>query len=372
MSRPICKLPVTEDQREELQRIISRPTSSQRLVRRCRIIVQRHGGASQQQVSQELKINRPVVSHWENRFRESGIAGLEEAKRSGRKSSISDETKAQIITGATTPPPGHTQWSTRKMARAKGVSNQTVHKLWAANGIKPHIKRTFKISNDLHFETKFWDIIGLYLNATDRMLVLCCDEKSQCQALERTQLPLPLGLHGKVRTGTHDYIRHGTITLFAALNYMNGRIHRQTAAKHTHVEWLAFLKQLDREADPDVALHLILDNYATHKHPVVRRWIKWRNDRYRKAYGIERIVLHFTPTSSSWMNLVERFFRDLTVDCVRDGSFTSVEDLIRAMEAYLAERDLNPVRYQWKAEGAAILEKIQRARAALAKAKSNA
>jgi len=152
MSRPISKLPLTEDQRMELQRIISRPTSSQRLVRRCRIIVHRSGGGSQEQVSQQLGVNRPVVAHWENRFRESGVAGLEEAKRSGRKPSISEETKAQIIASATTPPPGHTQWSTRKMARAKGVSNQTVHKLWAANGIKPHIKRTFKISNDLHFD----------------------------------------------------------------------------------------------------------------------------------------------------------------------------------------------------------------------------
>ena len=371
MSRPISKMPVTETQRLELNRIISRPTSSQRLVRRCQIIIQRCEGCSQAQVASHLGINRPVVSHWENRFRQGGLAALNEARRSGRKPSISEAIKSKIITTATTPPPGHTQWSTRKMARAQGVSNHTVHKLWVANGIKPHIKRTFKLSSDLHFETKFWDIIGLYLNQSDRMLVLCCDEKSQCQALERTQLPLPLGLNGKVRTGTHDYIRHGTITLFAPLNYMDGRIHRQTAEKPTHVEWLAFLKQLDREADQEVTLHLILDNYATHKHPAVRRWIKWRNDRYRKIQGIERIVLHFTPTSSSWMNLVERFFRDLTVDCVRDGSFSSVADLIKAMETYLAERDLNPVRYQWKAEGAAILEEILRARAALAKEKAN-
>ncbi len=367
MSRPISRLPAIEDQRMELQRIISRPTSSQRLVRRCQIILQRSAGVSQDQVARQLGVNRPVIAHWEKRFRQGGVAGLNEARRSGRKPSISEEIKSQIIASATTPPPGHTQWSTRKMARAKGVSNQTVHKLWAANGIKPHIKRTFKISNDPQFETKFWDIIGLYLNPSDRMLVLCCDEKSQCQALERTQLPLPLGLNGKVRTGTHDYIRHGTITLFAALNYMDGKIHRQTAQKHTHVEWLAFLKQLDRDTDQEVTLHLIVDNYATHKHPVVRRWIKWRNDRYRKVSGIDRIVLHFTPTSSSWMNLVERFFRDLTVDCVRDGSFSSVADLTKAIEVYLADRDLNPVRYQWKAEGAAILEKIQRARAVLSK-----
>jgi transposase len=365
MSRPISKLTVSDQQRAELQRIIARTTSPQRLARRCRIIALRGDGLSQAAVAREIGVNRPIVTMWEQRFREAGVAGLEEAKRSGRKPWLSDKIKAEIISSATTPPPGQTQWSTRKMAQAKGVSNQTVHKLWSANGIKPHIKRTFKLSTDKDFEAKFWDIIGLYLNDFDRALILCCDEKTQCQALERTQLPLPLGLNGKVRTGTHDYIRHGTITLFAALNYLDGKIHRTTAQKHTHVEWLAFLKQLDQETDQTITLHLILDNYATHKHPKVRSWIKWRNDRYRKAHGVDRIVLHFTPTSSSWMNLVERFFRDLTVECVRDGSFTSVDDLIKAMELYLRERDLNPVRYQWKADGAAILAKIQRARLAL-------
>lgn len=171
---------------------------------------------------------------------------------------------------------------------------------------------------------------------------------------------------GHVRTATHDYIRHGTLTLFAALSYLDGKIFRQTAERHTHVQWLGFLKQLDQETPADLTLHLIIDNYATHKHAKVKSWIKWRNQRQRKAHGLDRIVLHFTPTSSSWMNLVERFFRDLTVDCVRDGSFTSVKELAVSIMDYLRERDLNPVRYTWRADGKAILEKIQRAKNALA------
>jgi transposase len=367
MARPISLLSVSDVQRKELERLAGRPTASQREVQRCRIILLRGEGLCQEEVARRVGVNRPVVVHWEKRFRQGGIEGLKEARRSGRPPVITEALKAQIISEAVCPPPGHTQWSTRKMAKAKGVSNQTVHKLWRANDLKPHVKRTFKLSRDKNFEAKFWDVIGLYLDPPDRALVLCCDEKSQCQALERTQPGLPLGV-GHVRTATHDYIRHGTLTLFAGLSYLDGKIFRQTAPRHTHKQWLAFLKKLDAETPPELTLHLVIDNYSTHKHPRVKSWIAWRNARQRKAHGLERMVLHFTPTSSSWMNLVERFFRDLTVDCVRDGSFTSVKELSAAIEAYLQQRDLNPVRYQWKAEGRAILEKIQRARDALAAA----
>ena len=363
MARPIRVLSISDAQRKELESIVSRPTASQRQAQRSRIILMRANGVSQEEVARTVGVNRPVVVHWEKRFRAGGLEGLNESRRTGRPPVLSEEIKAQIISEVVRPPSGHTQWSTRKMARAKGVSNQTVHKLWRANDLKPHLKRTFKLSRDQQFETKFWDVIGLYLDPPDRALVLCCDEKSQCQALERTQPGLPLGM-GHVRTATHDYIRHGTLTLFAALSYMDGKIFRQTAPRHTHKQWLAFLKKLDAETPPDLTLHLVIDNYSTHKHPKVKSWIKWRNARQRKDHGLERIVLHFTPTSSSWMKLVERFFRDLTVDCVQDGSFTSIEELSAAIEAYLLQRDLNPVRYQWKAEGKAILEKIQRARAA--------
>lgn len=365
MARPILPLAVSNEQRRALQKVLSKPSATQREVRRARIVLLRGDGLGQQAVAQQVGVNRPVVAHWEKRFKQGGLEGLREARRSGRKPTISAEIKAQIISEATRPPPGHTQWSTRKMARAKGVSSHTVQTLWSRNDIKPHLKRTFKLSNDKELEAKFWDVIGLYLDPPDRALILCCDEKSQCQALERTQPGLPLGT-GHIRTATHDYTRHGTLTLFAALSYLDGKIFRQSAERHTHRQWLSFLKKLDHETPGDLTLHLVLDNYGTHKHPKVKEWIERRNRQQRKAHGLERIVLHFTPTSSSWMNLVERFFRDLTVDCVRDGSFGSVRELASAIETYLQERDLNPVRYTWKAAGAEILAKIKRAREASA------
>lgn len=368
MARPVTSLRLTESQSRELSALAGKPTAPLRLARRARILLLRADGLSQQAVAALVGVRRTVVTHWEKRFKEAGFEGLQEAKRPGRPSSLAETVKSEIITEATRPPTGHTRWSTRKMAKAKGVSNATVHKLWRANDIKPHITRTFKLSNDRDFEPKFWDVIGLYLDPPDRALVLCCDEKSQCQALERTQPGLPLGI-GHVRTATHDYIRHGTLTLFAALSYLDGKIFRQTATRHTHAEWLAFLKHLDKETPEGLALHLVIDNYATHKHPRVKSWIKWRNQRHAKMHGVERIHLHFTPTSSSWMNLVERFFRDLTEDAIRDGSFGSVRELEEAIEGYLVQRDLEPKRYVWKADGAAILAKIAKARAALAAVK---
>jgi transposase len=363
MARPIAVLAVSSEQRRQLRQIINSPSAPQRDVRRAWIILNRADGLSQVDTAARVGVRRTIVSHWEKRFVQEGLAGLQERRRSGRKPRLAEQVKARIITGATQPPQGRIRWSTRTMARAMGVSNSTVQKLWKANDIRPHLTRTFKLSNDVNFEPKFWDVIGLYLNPPDRAVVLCCDEKSQCQALERTQPGLPLGI-GHVRTRTHDYTRHGTLTLFAALNYLDGHIFRQVGARHTHLEWLAFLKQLDREAPDGLTLHLIIDNYATHKHPKVKSWIRWRNQRHEKTHRLSRIVLHFTPTSSSWMNLVERFFRDLTEDVVREGSFTHVRELARAIEDYLAQRDLQPKRYVWKAQGQAILESIQRARLA--------
>jgi transposase len=357
-------LPITAAQRGALQRLVQRPTATQREVRRAQIILHRAAGSSQAETARRLGVNRPVVVMWEKRFREAGLAGLADAKGRGRKPSVALKTKAAIVSRATQPPPGRTRWSVRSMAQATGVSKATVQRLWAANAIKPHLVRTFKLSNDPQFEAKFWDVIGLYLAPPDKALVLCCDEKSQCQALERTQPGLPLGI-GHIRTRTHDYTRHGTITLFAAFSYLDGKVFSQTAPRHTHQQWLRFLKQLDQETPGDLSLHLIIDNYATHKHPKVRSWIAWRNARQRRQHGSARIVLHFTPTASSWMNLVERFFRDLTEDVVRAGSFASVRQLVSAIEAYLAAHNLAPKRYVWTAKGEAILAKIVRARAAL-------
>jgi transcriptional regulator with XRE-family HTH domain len=229
-----------------------------------RIILHQADGLSQQETARRVGVNRPVVSLWENRFLQAGLAGLADAKGRGHKPSIASATQGEIISRATRPPPGRRRWSVRTMAQAMGVSKATVQRLWSANEIKPHLVRTFKLSNDPAFEAKFWDVIGLYLDAPDKALVLCCDEKSQCQALERTQPGLPLGV-GHIRTKTHDYTRHGTITLFAALSYLDGKIFGQTAPRHTHHQWLAFLKHLDAKTPADLTLHLVIDNYATHK-----------------------------------------------------------------------------------------------------------
>ena len=366
MPRPIRVLDISSEQRRALRVIVNRPTVAQRDHRRAWIILNRANGLSQMETARKVGVGRRVVIHWEQRFRQTGVAGLSEAKGRGRKEQIDPQIREKIIVAATQPPAHRTRWSVRTMARAVGVSKATVQRLWSANAIKPHVLRTFKLSNDKHFEKKFWDVIGLYLNPPDRALVLCCDEKSQCQALERTQPGLPI-TRGYSRTQTHDYKRHGTVTLFAALSYLDGKIFSQTAHKHTHRQWLGFLKQLDRETPPDLTLHLIADNYSTHQHAKVKSWMQWRNRRQQKAQARDRIVMHFTPTSSSWMNLVERFFRDLTEDVVREGSFTSVEELVTAMMAYLGERNLHPKPYVWKKKGEEILAKIQRAREALTK-----
>ena len=246
-------------------------------------------------------------------------------------------------------PPGN--WASARVA----ARTTTESRIWRANEIKPHVVKTFKVSTDPRFAEKFWDVIGPYLDPPERALVLCCDEKSQCQALERTQPGLPLR-GGAARTQTRDYRRHGTITLFAALNYLDGKLIARTEVQHTHVEWLRFLKQVDRETPPTVNLHLIVDNYCTHKDHRVRAWLAKH----------PRFHLHFTPTSASCLNLVERFFADLTQDVIREGSFDSVRALVADIERYLADRNLTPKPYKWKATREAILRKIQRARATLA------
>ena len=357
MARPVRGLEMDFDQRRALESLARMPTTAPRSAQRARILLACAGGFSQEEVARQVGVRRRIVTKWCGRFRKLGLAGLADAGGRRCKPSVSEETRALIRTQATRPPKGRTRRRVRSMARRAGVSVGTVHALWQANDIKPQLTRTFKLSNDPQFETKVWDGIGLYLNPPDKALGLCCDEKSQCQALERTQPGRPLGL-GHIRTRTHDYIRHGTVTLFAARSYLDGKILSRTAEQHPHKEWLAFLKVIDRETPLGQAIHLIMDNYATHKHPTVKSWLA-RHPRFH---------LHFTPTSSSWLNLVERFFRDLTQDVVREGSFGSVRELVGAMETYLAERNLAPKRYVWKRKGAEILAKIARARAAQAEA----
>ena len=355
MGRPVTVLRVTAEQRRELERRVRASSTSKRDSLRAQIVLLRTQGMRQVDVARKLGVSIGTVNKWSRRFALQGLEGLRDAPGRGRKPSIPPDTIAAIITKAVQPPPApYKRWSTRTMARVMGVSRSTVSRIWRKNGIKPHRVRTFKISRDPQFEEKFWDVIGLYLDPPERALVLCCDEKTQCQALERTQPGLPLGI-GHIRTRTHDYVRHGTIALFAALNYLDGKLISRTEQKHTHVEWLRFLKQIDRETPKDLDLHLIVDNYATHKHAEVKAWLAKH----------PRFHLHFTPTGSSWLNLVERFFADLTQEVVREGSFTSVRELVRDIEAYLAERNLNPKPYRWKAEGEAILRKIQHAKEAL-------
>ena len=259
MGRAVSKLELEAGQRGELLRIVGAPNSTVREVRRAHIILLRAEGKGQVQVAEALRVNRPVVVLWEKRFREQGMAGLQDAKGRGRKASLSQTRVAKVVEEAVRPPAGRTRWSVRTMAKHAKVSAASVQRLWSANDIKPHLTRSFKLSKDKHFEAKFWDVIGLYLNPPDKALVLCCDEKSQCQALERTQPGLPLGI-GHIRTRTHDYIRHGTVTLFAALCYLDGKIISCVAAKHSHREWLAFLRQIERETPQQLQLHLIADN----------------------------------------------------------------------------------------------------------------
>ena len=359
MSRPAPHIELTPAQAAELRALVRATTTPQRLVLRARIVLQAAEGHPSDVIAVELAQTPGTVGKWRRRFAAQGLAGLSDAARSGCPSRLPPEKVARVLTGVTQPPQGHTRWSVRAMARHAGLSKTRVQQLWSRNDLKPHQVRTFKVSTDPQFESKFWDIIGLYLHPPQKALVLCCDEKSQCQALERTQPGLPLGV-GQVRTRTHDYTRHGTVTLFAALSYLDGKILSQTAARHRHTEWLRFLQQLDRETPPELALHLIIDNYSTHKHARVKAWLA-RHPRFH---------LHFTPTGSSWLNLVERFFRDLTVDVVREGSFGSVPELVAAMASYLAERNLNPKRYQWRAQGADILAKLHRARQKLTQLQS--
>src|SRR3989442_14201149 len=289
MPRPIARIELEPDQHQSLQELTRRPTTSQRTALRARIILSCAQGLSQETIARQEGVRRRIVSKWCKRFRKCGLDGLNDAKGRGRKSTLPEDQQARVLTLATQPPPGYTRWSVRGMAKATGLSVGSVHALWQANDIKPHLTRTFKLSKDKEFERKFWDVIGLYLDPPDKALVLCCDEKSQCQALERTQPGLPLGM-GHIKTRTHDYIRHGTLTLFAALNYLDGKILSQTAPRHTHRQWLAFLKHLDRETPAELTLHLIIDNYSTHKAPKVKSWLKWRNARQQKRHGTDRMV----------------------------------------------------------------------------------
>jgi transposase len=308
-----------------------------------------------------LSITRKKASRWRKRFLRHGLAGLnKDAPRPGRTPTIGPDRVSEIVRKTTQEIPADaTHWSTRLMAAAAGVSEASIRRIWHAHGLKPHLVKGFKLSNDPHFTEKLEDIIGLYLNPPEHALVLSLDEKSQIQALDRTQPGLPLK-KGRAQTMTHDYKRNGTTTLFAALNTLDGSVLGACMKKHTHVEWLKFLRLIDRQSPADREVHFIADNYATHKHEKVQRWLK-RHPRFH---------VHFTPTSASWLNMVERFFRDLTDKRVRRGAFRSVPELEQAILSYIAQHNQKPKPFIWTAKACDILEKVKRGRATLNKTHS--
>ena len=313
-------------------------------------------GFASTRIASEIGVSPATVTRWRERFEQEGLkASVKVRPGRGRKASIAPE-KVQAIVHATLheTPVGETHWSCRSMARAQGVSHTTVQKIWAARGLKPHLVDTFKLSKDPQFEEKLADVVGLYLNPPERAIVLSMDEKSQIQALDRTQPSLPMK-PGRAGTMTHDYKRNGTTTLFAALDVLSGSVIGQCLPRHRHVEFLTFLRTIDRQVPKGLQIHLILDNYATHKHPNVQAWLNKH----------PRFELHFTPTSSSWLNQIEIFFSMLTAKAIRRGVFASVPDLIAAIDAYLAETNTNPKPFIWTKTTEQILEKVQRGRVTL-------
>jgi transposase len=314
-------------------------------------------GISNTAIAEETGMSRVTVLAWRAEFVTYGLRGFGQvADGRGRKPTISDEKVAEIVDATLhSKPAGETHWSCRTMAKAQGVSPATVQRIWAARGLKPHLVKTFKLSNDKRFEEKLVDVVALYVDPPDNAVVLCMDEKSQIQALDRTQASLPMK-RGRAGTMTHDYKRNGTTTLFAALNVLTGVVTGQCFDRHRHVEFLKFLRTIDREVPKGLAVHMILDNYGTHKHENVRNWLAKH----------PRFHLHFTPTSSSWLNLVERWFREITDKAIRRGVFHSVPDLVAAIDEYLQASNDNPKPFVWTASAESILEKVRRGRVALA------
>jgi transposase len=356
MATRVAALTISESDRTTVEGWVRARTTPRRVHLRARIVLLAAQGVPPSQIAQRLGTTRPTVDLWRKRVQAGGLAALEhDAPGRGRRPTIGPATVQAIVHATTqTTPQGATHWSTRTMADAFGVSNATVARIWQAHGLQPHRVRPFKVSRDTRFAEKLTDVVGLYLNPPEKALVLCVDEKSQIQALDRSQPGLPIK-KGRCGTMTHDYKRHGTTTLFAALNVLEGTVIGTCHPRHRNGEFRAFLQQLDRTTPAGLDLHLIVDNYGTHKHPKVQQWLAKH----------PRFHLHFTPTSSSWLNLVERWFRDLTTKRIRRGVFQSVADLIAAIEEYIAVHNAHPKPFVWTKSAAAILEKVGRCKAIL-------
>lgn len=349
---------LSDDQRLLLEQHSRARRLPARLVERARIVLLAAQGLQNKEIAARMGITPEKAARWRERFVDGGWEALQhDAPRPGRPRVIATVKTRKVVRMTTQEKPENaTHWSTRTMAAAVGLSEATIRRIWHANGLKPHLERTFKVSRDPHFAEKLEAVVGLYLNPPEHALVLCADEKSQIQALDRTQPGLPLK-KGRCGTMTHDYKRNGTATLFAALNTLDGTVISMCDDRHRHQEWIKFLKVIDEVTPPDRQLYLIMDNYATHKHAKVQKWLK-RHPRFHVV---------FTPTSSSWLNMVERFFRDLTQNRLRRGIFCDVEELIMAIGDYIDKHNKNPKPFIWTAKAADILEKVKRAQAALDK-----
>jgi len=354
--RMATTITVTDEQRKILKGWARGRSSPVRLMQRARIVLMAADGCQNKDSAVKLHWDPGLVGRWRKRFAQGGLAGIEkDAPRSGRTPTARTAVARRIIEMTTQQKPAAaTHWSTRTLAEVLGTSHSMVQRVWRANGLKPHRIKTFKLSNDPHFVEKVVDVVGLYLNPPEHALVLCLDEKTQIQALDRTQPGLPMK-KGRCGTMTHDYKRNGTTTLFAALDMAEGRLIGTCMSKHRHQEWIKFLRLVDEQTPAELDLHLIVDNYATHKHPKVKAWEKKH----------PRFHVHFIPTSSSWLNMVERWFRDITDKRIRRGVFTSVPRLIEAITDYIAHHNADPEPYTWTAKADEILAKVRRARAVL-------
>jgi len=356
MSRTAPAILLDESERTTLELWSRSRSLPLRQVLRAKIVLMAADGVTNQDIATALNQSRPTVQLWRERFLALRLTGLEkDAPRPGRKPRI-PPAKIRSVIDATlhTTPPNATHWSTRTMAKAQRLSEASIRRIWRMHNIKPHLVETFKLSRDKQFVEKLTDVVGLYLNPPDKALVLCVDEKSQIQALDRTQALLPLR-PGIPARQTHDYTRHGTTTLFAALSMLDGKVIGDCMPRHRHQEFIRFLKKIDAQTPAELDLHLIVDNYATHKHPRVKSWFK-RHPRFH---------LHFTPTSCSWLNMVERWFREITEKRLRRGSFSSLSDLISAINHYVENHNQNPQVFVWSAPVEKILAKIAKCKEAL-------
>jgi transposase len=355
MSRRAVPIVLSAEEESTLNEWARGRTIAARLVQRAQIIRMAAQGVQSQDIAAELKVSRPTVQLWRQRFLALRLAGLEkDAPRPGRLPRISPQ-KVRAVVEATlqTKPNDATHWSTRTMAKAQGLSEASIRRIWKQHNLKPHLTRTFKLSRDPQFVDKLRDVVGLYMNPPEKALVLCVDEKCQIQALDRTQPGLPMK-PGRCGTFTHDYKRHGTTTLFAALNVLDGKVIGDCMPLHRHQEFIRFLKRIDQETPAGLNLHIIVDNYSAHKHPRVRSWLKRH----------PRIQMHFTPTSSSWLNLVERWFAYLTQKRIRRGSFHNVPALIEAIFNYIDSNNQNPHVFVWTASVERIMTKIAKCKEA--------